>query len=326
MSTVNCPLISVIVPLYNKEQWIEKCIFSILGQSYQNMEILIINDGSTDKSLNIVSSIDDARMTIIDRFNGGVSSARNLGIKSAQGEFIAFLDADDEWKVKHLEVLLEGFERFKDAVVACDDLLELRGDESKEAMQRRKLPFDANKSDVGSVHYFGIKDYLQTLRDDYFILSGSSVLIRLSVIREHQLYFYEHLTHGEDVNYWIQLSSCGKFVFCDYLGVVYHHVDEKSAMNQKIKQAQLTPDYFYGLVWEGYSNDDQEKVLKFLRREYYKKAYQNRGLSSKKEEFLGKIGDIQMGYFSVMIYTIIRFCPIFIFAMYKRIKNLKGKE
>jgi len=320
------PLVSVIIPLYNKEKWVKRSLKSALDQTYATIEILIVNDGSTDNSLQVVSLVSDSRIKIIDKPNAGVSSARNLGMEHAKGEFIAFLDADDEWEARHLEVLLEGFECFKDAVVVCDDLVELRDGKSKKDVQRRNLPFDTSKSDIKKVQYFPIEDFLQTLADDYFILSGSSVLIRSSAIREHQLRFYEHLTHGEDVNYWIQLSSCGKFVFCDYLGVTYHRVDEQSAMNMKKQTVQLVPDYFHGVSMSNYNDKEIRNIKKFLSREYYKKAYQNRGLSSKKEEFSGKIGDIQIGWGAVILYLSIRFCPELIFSLYRTLKMYMKKN
>lgn len=86
---------SIIVPLYNKEESVGSTIQSILDQKYRNFELLIINDGSTDNSLNVVSSFNDERIRIINKENGGVSSARNLGIKEAKYEWIVFFDADD---------------------------------------------------------------------------------------------------------------------------------------------------------------------------------------------------------------------------------------
>lgn len=86
---------SIIVPLYNKEESVGSTIQSILDQKYRNFELLIINDGSTDNSLNVVSSFNDERIRIINKENGGVSSTRNLGIKEAKYEWIVFFDADD---------------------------------------------------------------------------------------------------------------------------------------------------------------------------------------------------------------------------------------
>lgn len=89
-------MISVVIPLYNKEQIIDKCLHSVLSQDYDDFEIVIVNDGSTDRSVEIVKGIDDSRIRLIEQENGGPSKARNTGVKNAKGEWIVFLDADDE--------------------------------------------------------------------------------------------------------------------------------------------------------------------------------------------------------------------------------------
>lgn len=90
-------MISVVIPLYNKEQIIEKSIQSVLSQDYHDFEVVIVNDGSTDKSAEIVRGIDDLRIRLIEQENGGPSKARNTGVKHAKGDWIVFLDADDEF-------------------------------------------------------------------------------------------------------------------------------------------------------------------------------------------------------------------------------------
>ena len=90
-------MISVIIPLYNKEQIIDKCIHSVLSQDYDDFEVVIVNDGSTDGSVEIVKGIEDSRIRLIDQENGGPSMARNIGVNNSKGEWIVFLDADDEF-------------------------------------------------------------------------------------------------------------------------------------------------------------------------------------------------------------------------------------
>ncbi|SDM17313.1 glycosyltransferase family 2 protein [Pedobacter antarcticus] len=96
-------MFSVIIPLYNKGSFILETVNSVLGQTNPNFEIIIVNDGSTDDSLSIVQDISDSRIRIIDKPNGGVSSARNRGIFESKEEWITFLDGDDTWVANHLE-------------------------------------------------------------------------------------------------------------------------------------------------------------------------------------------------------------------------------
>src|SRR5690606_38944730 len=96
-------MISVVIPLYNKEVYIKQTIENVLKQSYQEFEILVVDDGSKDNGPAIVKSFTDSRIKLIQKINGGVSSARNVGIQNAKYEYIAFLDADDIWLPNHLE-------------------------------------------------------------------------------------------------------------------------------------------------------------------------------------------------------------------------------
>lgn len=89
------PLVSIIMPVYNKEKYVKKSIQSILDQTFTDFELIIVNDGSTDRSLEICESFKDSRITIISVTNGGVSKARNIGLDNAKGEWIWFVDSDD---------------------------------------------------------------------------------------------------------------------------------------------------------------------------------------------------------------------------------------
>lgn len=314
-------LISVIVPLYNKEAWIERCILSIIHQTYQNIEILIINDGSTDDSRNVVKAIHDKRIKIFDKQNGGVSTARNYGIEKAKGEYIALIDADDEWELRHLEVMLAGFKKTDNVVLVCDDLIETM-DGIKENTQKRSLPFNLSLTNNNSILYFKIEDYISTLKDGYFILSASSVLIKSSIIKEHQLKFHEHLSHGEDINYWLQLYQLGDFIFSNYRGLLYHRDDKSSAMNQSHQVAQLVAKCFYNINIDKYSKKEKINIKKFLSHEYYKKAFQNRGLTLRKEELSTYIGcGVQIGRWNILPYLLIRYCPQSIFSLHKKIRK-----
>ena len=91
------PLISIIVPVYNVKDYVEKCLDSICGQSYTNLEIIVVDDGSTDGSGKICDAYasKDRRIKVIHRKNGGLSAARNEGLDAATGEFLGFVDSDD---------------------------------------------------------------------------------------------------------------------------------------------------------------------------------------------------------------------------------------
>ena len=97
MNTEKSPLISVIVPVYKVEKYLPACLDSLLAQTYQNFELLLVDDGSPDKCWEILQqyAAQDARVCIFRKENGGVSSARNFGLEQARGEYICFVDSDD---------------------------------------------------------------------------------------------------------------------------------------------------------------------------------------------------------------------------------------
>lgn len=103
---VSTPLISVIIPLYNKEPIIGRTIQSVLSQSFSDFELIVVNDGSTDSSMDVVRSISDSRLRLVEQENGGPSKARNTGVEAAKGKWMLFLDADDELLPGALEHLL----------------------------------------------------------------------------------------------------------------------------------------------------------------------------------------------------------------------------
>lgn len=97
------PLVSIIMPAFNAEKTIAESIKSVLNQTYDNWELLVVNDGSKDDTSSIVKTIEDDRIVMLEQLNGGVANARNNGIKNAKGKYIAFLDSDDLWIEEKLE-------------------------------------------------------------------------------------------------------------------------------------------------------------------------------------------------------------------------------
>ena len=115
------PLISVIVPVYNVEKYLKQCLDSILVQTFSNIEIICVNDGSTDNSRKILEEYKnkDSRIKIVDKKNGGLSSARNAGMKVAVGEFISFIDSDDWIEPTMLEKLYESMTTHNTDITIC---------------------------------------------------------------------------------------------------------------------------------------------------------------------------------------------------------------
>lgn len=109
MESISCPKVSIIIPMYNQERYIKSCLQSVTSQSYENLEIIIVNDGSTDNSLTLVKNcaVKEKRLKIINKMNEGPSLARRDGYLSATGEFICFVDSDDLLPNNAIELMLD---------------------------------------------------------------------------------------------------------------------------------------------------------------------------------------------------------------------------
>lgn len=115
------PFISVVIPLYNKEKSIAQSLKSVLSQTYTNFEVVVVDDGSTDKSVEVVKSIGDTRILLLGQPNAGPSKARNTGVKNAKGDWIVFLDADDELLPEALSIFTEIIVEHQDVdIIDCN--------------------------------------------------------------------------------------------------------------------------------------------------------------------------------------------------------------
>ena len=114
-------LVSIIIPVYNVEKYLAECIESVLKQTYQNIEILLIDDGSPDNSGKICDEYEekDSRVRVIHKENGGVSSARNVGLEQANGEYITFIDSDDFVSESYIEELYIALENGNSDLAFC---------------------------------------------------------------------------------------------------------------------------------------------------------------------------------------------------------------
>jgi len=131
--------VSVVIPLYNKAPYVERALHSIRAQTLGDFEVIVVDDGSTDDGASVVTQYSDSRVRLISQPNAGPGPARNAGIAEAKGEFIAFLDADDEWLPTYLEANVRFLEEFGPelAAITCG-YLEYPSGESKETMWRRR--------------------------------------------------------------------------------------------------------------------------------------------------------------------------------------------
>lgn len=101
------PLVSVIIPVYNVEEYVKRCLDSVLEQTYHNLEVIVVNDGATDNSAKVIKSISDNRIRYFEKENGGQATARNFGLDVATGDYIVMVDSDDYISKNLVEICLD---------------------------------------------------------------------------------------------------------------------------------------------------------------------------------------------------------------------------
>lgn len=190
-------MISVVIPLYNKEQSIPSTLQSVLKQTYQDFEIVIVNDGSTDHSVEEVAKVTDPRIRLIHQNNAGVSAARNRGIEEAKGEYIAFLDADDEWKSEYLRTQYELTQKYPEcSVFACN--YEFKNTQGKITPTIiRKLPF---KGEDGI-----LSNYFEVASCSHPPICSISIMVKKNAIQSIGG-FPIGIKSGEDLLTWARLA------------------------------------------------------------------------------------------------------------------------
>ncbi|WP_050929916.1 glycosyltransferase family 2 protein [Aestuariivita boseongensis] len=234
MNEVTPPLVSVIIPTYNRAGTILRSIQSVLAQDYQNLEVIVVDDGSTDQTQNILSSVADERVRlIVHEKNRGVGAARNSGIFAAAGDLVAFQDSDDEWLQGKLssqvEKILEIGEQC--VLVYCVKIVYGRDAAYRRGPRRAAcVPGPEEKILSGDIRK-------RLWRDN--LISTQTMLVRTQALREIGG-FDERLFNSEEWDLAIRLSSLGIFAFVDEpLVNTYIQKDSISTLSSKAPYSQL---------------------------------------------------------------------------------------
>jgi len=223
MNANSIPVVSVIIPMYNVEKYIDQCITSVLNQSYHHFELILVDDGCMDNTLKIVNTFSDPRIRIITQKNRGLSGARNTGIEAARGIYVALLDADDYWApeklTKHIQHLND---KPKVGVSYCPSLFVSEDGELLGVGQFPKLS-NISKKDVFCRNPVG---------------NGSSPVIRRSLLSEvgrfgekkdkyRTMYFNESLRQSEDIELWTRIALTTKWQFAGIdTPLTYYRINE----------------------------------------------------------------------------------------------------
>ncbi len=255
---------SIIVPLYNCNKFVKECIDSVLAQTYSDFEIVVVNDGSTDNSAEIVRSYKDKRVKIVTKKNGGLFHARLTGLSLAQNDYCLYVDADDKIEKNLLEVLSAEFEQGADCVVyglktfgqnikqtelkACEGRMEFSSSDSREPLIR--------------------------------LLSGKTIqsivckAFRKNLVDVEKLNAYPRISVGEDALHTLEVySKVNKTVFLD--GTYYLYRQNQDSMTHKLKFSNYTDNvYKIQKYYETCNNlldeETRDKALASMPNRYFR--------------------------------------------------------
>ncbi|MDZ8052019.1 MAG: glycosyltransferase [Aulosira sp. ZfuVER01] len=216
------PTISVVIPVYNGEKTIKRTIESVLKQNFNDLEVIVINDGSTDSTEEIIKSIPDSRLKIFSYPNAGLPASRNRGLSLASCDFVSFIDADDIWTCDKLESQLQLLLVNKSAAVAYSwtDYIDADGEYLRSGL-RVKVTGDA---------------YSNLLLSN-FLENGSNPLIRKEAFTKVGN-FDESLRAAEDWDMWLRLASQYEFVVVPKVQILYRVTTNSMSSNCKNQETE----------------------------------------------------------------------------------------
>ena len=259
---------SVIIPVYNKASHIGETLQSVLNQTYQNFEVIVVNDGSTDDSLREIKKYNDERLQVFTTLNKGVSTARNFGAQHANGAYFIFLDADDFWEINHLEMLNRLINDFPDAVLYCSGY-------------KRQV----NASTYQRAQFGGLNDKYRGVVNDYFEHSLPFSIAGMGTAAVPQEHFNNaggfplNVSHGEDIVLWVKLALKGKVVLDNQPTAIHNLAAENRLSNLKLENKTFAD---FSMFKEEEANN--KALKKYLDNNRYSIALSYR-LSGDKERF-----------------------------------------
>ena len=289
----NNPLVSVIVPIYNIEKLLKRCIDSIVNQTYKNLEIILINDGSTDKSLDICKEYKkkDNRIVLIDQKNMGVAATRNKGLQSANGEFICFIDSDDYIDKTLVE---EYVTNIKDSDLLISDYFVVEDGKYKSNVFPLSTIINT-KEGIRNVQASLLSNKIK--HQDTKLYSGCGFsflwnkLLKNEIIKKNSIKFPDKVTMSEDASFMFRyLNKVEKITIINK--PLYYHEEISSGLTHKFKpniiesdrkfidsikeeidfNSKLMTDAYYGRLIKMFAGDCKTYIFHSENKESYKET------------------------------------------------------
>ena len=252
-------MVSIIVPVYNAEKTLDRCINSILNQKYREFELILVNDGSTDNSLDIIKNyqIKDKRIKIIDSINRGVSEARNSGLNKANGKYIQFIDSDDYIEADMLENTVSKLDNKEaDLIISGINIKVEKNEKIISSVQTFNYEEVEGKSNIA-------KSVLERL-DGTYINAVWNKLFRRDIIVENKILLPKDISLGEDLIFTLEyLKHCNKVIF-DNESYYNYCINTCDNLSYRYREDKLDLMYLLYIKSKNYllsSGLDEEEIL-----------------------------------------------------------------
>ena len=259
---MNNPLVSIIIPIYNREQTLERCLCSIIRQTYPNLEIIAVDDGSTDHSRVILERYEkkDSRLHVIYKKNSGVSESRNLGLQMAKGDFVQFVDADDWLTRDATSLLLQAME--PDIQLVISDYYRVIG---RRIWIKGHIPASSSMSRAEFAKYM-----MKSPANFYYGVIWNK-FYRMDIIKENQLYFAHDLDWCEDFKFNLEYLKYTSNVQVLTTPFYYYVKTKGSLVDSKIdlKETIRTKKILFGYYKELYQILDMYEENKLKIQSFY---------------------------------------------------------
>ncbi|MDO5852425.1 MAG: glycosyltransferase family 2 protein [Methanobacteriaceae archaeon] len=238
--------VSIIIPVYNSQETISRCLDTILNQTYKNIEIVIVDDGSTDESYSLIKLKinNDPRIKLIKKKNTGVSDSRNYALQIVTGEYITFVDSDDWIELNLIEKMVETLEREKVDIVCCNYYLNYK-DNRQRKVERKESKIDK----------------LEALNPSskYYFTTVWGKLFKKNIINDLQ--FRTDIFYSEDTLFYIQTLMNSNSIYWVKEILYHYYVNENGAIKNKKNEKFITDFYARKEIYDLYKIEISNKKL-----------------------------------------------------------------
>ena len=304
---MNDEKISIIIPVYNVENYLEECLNSVVNQTYTNIEIIIVNDGSTDNSKKICKDFErkDKRIIFIDDSNHGVSHARNIGLNKATGNYIAFVDSDDLIDKKMIEILFENAIKYNADITACDYIIFNKNSKFSHNKLSDIYVLTEKKemySKLFSKQYYGgylwnklikreclynnnnlhikFNEKIKIEEDTLFIANAIKNAKKIVYIPSERLYYYRNRDDSA-VRFNYSMKDLSKLLSLKEFINIKNQFNIKTDSKLEYEYYTLARQGKYIIKKENINNRELNELIDIISRKYFFKAMNGVGLKEK---------------------------------------------